>query len=382
MRAVLLPLLLLAANPVAADVERQTVGGDLYVGGSGQIGEVSAERDLFVAGGTVTARGTVAQDAYFAGLDVEIEAGVAGDVHAAGGTVTLRAPVGEDLTAAGFSVRTAEGGTVGGNARLMGGSIVVEGPVGGALVATGGEVAVNAEIAGDVLIAAGEVTFGPDARIGGRLDYAAPREMTIPPGVIDPARVTYTRSEEWEQVADMSRDWAGREYPALPGASAVFGFLVVTIGFFVALAAVALTLAPERMEAMRREAMARPGLALLAGVLALATVFGLAPISAMTIVGLPLLPAVLLLGLLLWTAGYAFGVYAVTLRVWTSMGGGEPTLPGRLAVFAAGLLVVALLNVVPFAGWALNFTLVLFGIGAIAVPLYRRLFTPRTGEPA
>jgi hypothetical protein len=56
-------------------------------------------------------------------------------------------------------------------------------------------------------------------------------------------------------------------------------------------------------------------------------------------------------------------------------------MPGRLAVFVAGILVAALLNVVPFAGWALNFTLVLFGIGALAVPLYRRAFARAAPPP-
>jgi hypothetical protein len=128
---------------------------------------------------------------------------------------------------------------------------------------------------------------------------------------------------------------------------------------------------------MRREALARPGLALLGGVLGLATVLGLVPISVMTILGIPLLPVILLVALLLGIAGYAFGVYAVALRVWAGMGGDEPTMPIRLAVFAAGLLVLALLNAIPFAGWVLNFTIVLYGIGAIAVPVYASLFARR-----
>ena len=367
----------IAALPAGADMARQSLGGDLYVAGSGTVADVAAERDLFVAGGTVTARGAVGQDAHVAGFDVEVETNVAGDAYAAGGSVAIRAPVGEDLTAFGVSVRLADAARVDGNARLAGGSVVVEGPVAGALLASGGEVLLDAEVGGDVRIMAGEIRFGPDARIVGRLDYSAPAEIAIPASVIDPARVSFTRAEHWDNMARASREWTDREYPALPGASAVFGFLVVTIGFFVVLAAVALSLAPARIEAMRREAVARPGLALLGGVLGLATVFGLVPIAVMTIVGLPLLPVILALALLLWVAGYAMGVYAVALRVWSGMGGAEPTLPGRLAVFAAGLLVVALLNVVPFAGWVLNFTLVLFGIGALAVPVYTGLFARR-----
>jgi hypothetical protein len=101
----------------------------------------------------------------------------------------------------------------------------------------------------------------------------------------------------------------------------------------------------------------------------------------MTLVGIPLLPVILLAALILWTLGYAFGVWVVALRVWTMMGGAEPATPGQLGIYAAGLLAVALLNVVPFAGWALNFTLVLFGIGALAVPIYRRLFARAAPPP-
>lgn len=382
MRRIIVPVLLLflAAHPAAAESERQTIGADLFIAGSDGAADGSTERDLFVAGGIVTARGEVGQDAHFLGFDIGIETEVAGDVYAAGGTVTLRTGVGEDLTAAAMSVRMAPGSRVEGNARLAGGSILVEGPVAGTLLASGGEVVLDAAIGGDARIFAGDIRFGPGARIGGRLDYVAPEAVEIPASVIDPARVTFTRAEQWENIAAASRDWAGREYPTLPGARAVFGLLVVTIGFFVVLAAVALALVPERIEAMRREALARPWLALLGGVLGLATVFGLVPISVMTIVGIPLLPVILLVGLLLWIAGYAVGIYVIALRIWTGLGGAEPTLPGRLAVFAAGLIVVALLNGVPFAGWALNFTIVLFGIGAIAVPLYGGLFARRGAE--
>lgn len=374
MLRILVALLAMISLPASADVRRATLGGDVYVSGSSTALDTGSDRDLFVAGGTVVARGDVARNAHFAGLDVEIETEVGQDVYAVGGTVTLRAPVAGDLTAAGFATRTAGMGAVGGNARLAGGSVVVGGPIAGSLMVSGGEVLVDAEVGGDVRIAAGEVRFGPAARIGGQLEYTAPEPVAIPASVIDPARVSFTRSDRWEGMAAATRDWRMRDFPAPPRGPALFGFLLITIAFFVVLGAVALSLAPERIEAMRREALARPGRAFLGGVLGLATVFGLVPISVMTLVGLPLLPVILLLILIVWIAGYAMGVYTVALRVWTGMGGAEPALPGRLGVFAGGLLIVALLNVIPFAGWVVNFTLVLFGIGAIAVPVFAALF--------
>jgi hypothetical protein len=374
----LLPFLLLfVAVPVWADATRDSFGGDMFVAGSGTVSELEAERDLFVAGGSVVARGGVAQDAHFIGMDIDIETDVGGDVYAAGGSVTLRGAVGEDLTAAGFSVRTARESRVAGNARLAGGTVVIDGPIEGALLASGGEVVIDGAVGGDVRVYTGSLRFGPEARIEGTLAYTAPEEAAIPASVIDPTRVSFTRSERWETVAQTTRDWRGREYPAFPRASAIFGGLVVTIGFFVVLAAIALALWPERIEAMRRDALMRPGYAILGGVLGLATAFGLVPISAMTILGLPLLPVILLAIVVIWMLGYAFGVYILSLRVWSGLGGVDPATPVRLAVFAAGLLAAALLNVIPFAGWVVNFTLVLFGLGALAVPAYRRLFAPR-----
>ncbi len=366
-----------------ADTEREVIGGDLYIAGSGSPGAVDATRDLFAAGGSLTVSGSVAQDAHFAGFDIDIETDVADDVYAAGASITLRSRVGEDLTAAGFSVRVARDGEVAGNARLAGASVVVDGPIGGALLASGGEVAIDARVDGDVRIFAGDLSFGPNARIGGDLVYSAPEEVNIPAGVIDPARVRFEKVEAWEGVERATREWRGPEYPAMPGATAIFGALVVTIGFFVVLAAVALAIWPERIETFRTGALARPGRALLGGVLGLAVLFGLIPIAFMTILGIPLLPVVLLALVIAWTVGYAFGVYILAMRVWVGMGGDEPSMPGRLAVYAAGILIVALLNVVPFLGWVINFTLVLFGIGALAMPAFAALFAPRPrGEGA
>lgn len=378
----LIPLLfvLVSAFPAIAQSEREVIGGDLFIAGSGGAGTVEAARDLFAAGGNLTVEGSVAQDAHFAGFDIDIETEVADDVYAAGASVTLRSAVGEDLTAMGFSVRVAGDGSVAGNARLSGASVVVDGPVAGALVASGGEVVINSEIGGDARLAAGTLGFGPEARIAGNLSYAAPEEIEIPASVIDPARVRFERVDSWEGVERATRDWHGPEMPMMPSTTAIFGALVVTIGFFVVLGAVALAVWPERIEALRQGAMARPGRAMLGGVLGLAVIFGLVPIALMTVLGIPLLPVILLALVVAWILGYAFGVYVLAMRIWTGMGGDEPASPGRLAVYAAGLLVISLLNVVPFLGWILNFTLVLFGLGAIAVPVFASLFGPARAE--
>lgn len=374
---------ILSTWPVVAGAgpEMETIGGDLFVGGSGTAAGVDASRDLFAAGGSLTVSGEAAQDAHFAGFDLDIETNVTGDVYAAGGSVTVRGSVGEDLTAMGGSVRLSSEAQVEGNARLAGGTVIVDGPVAGTLIASGGEVIVNGTVSGDARIHAGRLEFGPDARIGGRLHYSAPDAVEVPESVVAAERVSFEQAEGFEHMDRARRIWEDEDLDIFPSAVTLFAGLLVTIGFFVVVGAIALGLAPDRIAALRRAAEDRPGKTVLAGVLALAMVFGLVPVSLMTVVGLPLVPVLILALIAIWMLGYALGVFVLSLRVWRGFGGTEPAVPGQLAVFAAGILIAALLNAVPVLGWILNFTLVLFGIGALLAPSMVWVFTRGASAP-
>lgn len=114
------------------------------------------------------------------------------------------------------------------------------------------------------------------------------------------------------------------------------------------------------------------------GVLGLSALFGLVPVSALTIVGLPLIPLVLLALVLAWTLGYLLGVYSVAMRVVDAFR--EGTAPQGMAVrVLAGLVVAVLLNFVPFLGWMLNVAVVLLGLGAITAALGEALLRGRPG---
>jgi hypothetical protein len=362
--------LALLAVPAAAETVSTRQGGDLYIAGSGSVPDLDAGRDLFAIGPSLSLRGGVAGDAHVAGFDIELEGGVSGDVYAFGGTLALRAPTQGDLTAAGFSVRTAPEATTGGNARLSGAALTIEGPVAGSLSAAGGEVTLNAPVTGDAWIVAETLDFGPAARIGGRLRYSAPEPLDIPEGVIAPERVEFTRMERPEIFDEVARGAWPREYPMMPSFLSMLAAALVTLAFLFVLGAVLLAFVPERVERLRAGAAARPGVALLLGVAGLSAAIGLAPVSALTVIGLPLLPFVLLGVVLLWTLGYVLGAYSVAFRFWQALGGQtEPGLGPRLVALAAGLGVMAMLNFIPVVGWIANFSLVLFGIGALTLAL-------------
>lgn len=375
-----------AVSPLGAETVLRTNGTDTFIAASSGMPELQAPGDVFASGGAVVTRGRVAGDAHAAGFDLDLEADVAGDLYAAGAAVTVRAPVGGDLSLMGFSLRTVEAASIKGNARILGSTITIDGPIDGALAALGGEITLNAAVTGDVLLQGGTVTFGPKARISGTLTYSAPEPVTIPAEVIPAARVVYKKTppmmDRFEDMRDWGEGWAGRDMPALPSTLALATAFLVTLGFLVLLGGALLAWAPQRVEALRLVGARRPAFMVLLGVLGIATLIGLVPVTAMTVIGLPFVPIVLLAIILTWTLGYLIGAYVVALRLYQAFGGhGDPTLGLRIALLGCGVLAFSLLNFVPVLGWMVNFLLVLFGIGTLTTGVIPALAARIPQEP-
>jgi len=369
--------LALTATAVLAEPQTLQNGGDQFLTGLSATQTLVAPRDVMAAGATVSLRGTVAQDTHATGFDVEIEAETGGSVYAAGASVTLRGIIGQDLSATGFTVRTTPDAVTAGNARLSGGVLTIEGPVTGALTASGGEVVLNAPVGGDAVMAAGSLRFGPDAKIGGTLRYFASEPVAIPASVISPDRVSFVETKMADRFRDMGRMMGRDSMPAMPGFVPMFAGFAVTLGFLALLGAAFLAFLPGPVEALRQSALARPGRCLVAGFLGLACLFGLVPVSAMTILGLPLVPFVVLAILVLWTLAYLLAVYVLALRLLAALSGqAEPGTWGRVGALVAGVVIVALLNFVPFLGWMINLALVLWGLGATVMMLAGRFAAP------
>lgn len=365
---------MLCVTPVSADTVAKTNGSDRFVAGDTVIDRDPGQGDTFVAGRSVSARGISAGDLHVCGFDVEVEADTQEDLYAVGSGVSLRGTVGEDVSAFGFTVRTAPSSKVAGNARLFGDTVTIEGPVSGALSAVGRSVVLNAPIEGDVWIVARQLSFGPDAKIGGTLVYSSKDQIAIPERVITKERVTFEKLSESKIWDEMNEDREFGEYLALPTFMSVFSAFLITLIFFIILGAIFLTFSPKTVETMRKGIAARPGNSVLLGVVGLSMLFGMVPITAMTVVGLPFVPIVVLLIMVTWTLGYVLGAYAVAVRIWGAFGGPEtPSKPARLLALAVAVTCVTILNFIPLVGWVINFTLVLLGVGAITIQIFEWL---------
>ena len=353
-----------------ADTVELTHGGDTFLAGAVVNETIAASGDAFVAARNAAALGSTQGDLHVTGFDVSVSANTAEDLYALGATIVVRGRVADDLTAAGFSVRTEGTSETAGNARLFGNTLTIEGPVAGALMATGRDVILNAPIAGDVRIFASTLSFGPKAVVGGMLTYGTEQKISVPERVAPAERVTF-------QKATLPDAWDGfdeirREMPVLPTFMSMFFGFVVSLLFFMVLGALMLSFMPRRLEAMREGIARAPGKSALLGVIGLSMLFGMVPITAMTIIGIPFVPIAVLAIVVAWTLGYALAVYSVAMRVWAAFGGdAEPGNISRLLVFAAAITCIAALNFIPFVGWVVNYTLVLVGIGALSNALFQ-----------
>lgn len=363
----------LAMTPAAwSEPSSVQIGGDHFYSGEIVNETVNLGRDGFLAGRTVTAGGVSQGDLHVSGFDVTVNAETVQDLYAFGATVILRGAVGEDLTAAGFTVRAEESAAIQGNARMFAKTVTIEGPIDGALMAMGQDVILNAQVKGDARIAAQSISFGPEAVVTGTLTYSSDDQLTVPERVAAPERVVFEKldiSDTWEEWEDM-----GREMPILPSFASMFFGFIVTLLFYLVIGAMALTFIPKRLQHMRQSIAAAPGRSILLGVVGLSMLIGMIPILAMTIVGIPFVPIVILGLIAVWILGYALGAYSVAMRVWSAISDDpEPGKISRLVVLAAAITTVALLNFIPFVGWVVNYTLVLLGVGALTRALFMRL---------
>lgn len=366
----------LSALPAMSEQVSRTHGGDTYLAGDTVTQSLSATGDVFAAGSVVTTSGTTSGDTHIAGYNVDIGTQTGGDVYAAGSSVRIDAPVGEDITAAGFSVRSTVDAVTSGNLRFFGRSLIIEGPVSGAVTAFGSSVHLNAPVSGDAWIAAETVTFGSEAQIGGRLTLTTPDEQSVPSRVIPADRITYEEFDRGDMWREFDRSWDAVDMPMLPVWLSLFSTFIVAAIFLLVVAAISLTFAGPRVEKMRKRVTRQPLQTFVLGVIGLSALFGMVPVTALTIVGIPFVPFAVLLIIVAWTLGYLLATYALARRVLVAFNGPEdPSMALKLGVIALAILVVGILNFIPFVGWVANYTLVLLGVGAITAALLSTFIT-------
>ena len=141
------------------------------------------------------------------------------------------------------------------------------------------------------------------------------------------------------------------------------------------LAALIAAIVPQKLADLRRGILNRPFRTLWFGILAESAVIGVTILLIMTLVGLLLAPATVLIALVSGFAGYVVAAYAFGVALLMAVGRPEPDSMGTRALAAGvGALTVGLIGLIPFFGWLFVLALALTGVGAIAIFLVRPAF--------
>lgn len=366
-------------KPVPADAARESSAS-------------SAGRNVFRAGGNVRLAAPVKGDFYAAGGRVTVDQPVAGDATLAGGSVTVRAAIGDDLRAAGGDVKIestvggevyASGGNITlGNAAavadavtLYGGNVNIEGKINGPLKVNAQKVVLNGEVARDVELNAEEIELGPRAKLGAALRYPSNAQFKTAEGVVIGGAVTRGEAMNGRPDTHHDREWHGQ---MMGSSSGWAGTIAGTAASFVALLAAAALFLLVFTGFSRRAStrmLATPWPALAAGVAVLLGTPMLAMLLLITLIGIPLGIVLMMLFPLMLLMGWIVGVFGVAQRVQHAIQKDAPSgsSAAMIGFFALTLLLVLLLGNLPFIGFLILVAILLLGIGACALELYRQV---------
>lgn len=343
---------------------REAVTEDLYLAGRTVDVLAPIQGDLVAAAQRLRLAAPLSGDLIAAAERLELSAPVADDARLAGRELSLRAAVGGHLVAAGAEIELTGEAGVTDWAWLAGGSLRVDGRV-GSLKAAGNRVVIGGTVAGDAEIMAEEVELLPTARIDGDLRVRSHNKPRI------------ARAESVGGRIIVTEPPAAPERPVAPG---IAGMLVSVLVLLVTAGALYL-LFPGYAHAASAEARAAPVKTPALGLAVLAATPVLVVVLFVTGVGFLLGLAVLALYLTALLLGLVTGLFCAA--DW-GLRRRRPERPGRgrgLLAVTLAVLALAVLQLVPVLGGLAIFLLLLFGLGALTLRLWRAYRAPPAPEP-
>jgi hypothetical protein len=302
-----------------------------------------------------------------AGSTIIVTGPVHGSVRAAGQFVQVGSAVERDVVAAANGVELARNGRVGRDLVGAASTLTVNGPVGRNVNANGRDVVLNSVVGGDVRSDAPNLRLQPSALVPGSLAYTSVNQVEIAQGAT---------------VGGVVTRFEPAPLPTAPAGLGVVDWLkgIVGLGLFGLVLLLLFPSAARRTsDVLHRSPWASLGLG--AAVLVVAPVLTALIFGAGLLVGGWWLSVPLLGGWVLWLVlGYL--MTAVTVgRVILERTRGQNI--HAAASFFVGLLILAVLQLIPFVGGVVGLAAVLFGSGALlsALQTLRSARANKASEP-
>lgn len=155
---------------------------DLYLFGNTIQVNAPVTNDLVAAGNSISIESNTSGSLLTAGGSLDIRGDTGGSVRAAGGNIVIDGNIERDLVLAGGSINITESAVINGDLIIAGGQINMRGTTNGKAVINGGQVNIDGKINKQLDGRIDRLTLGPNAVIGGNLNYSSPQKAVISRG--------------------------------------------------------------------------------------------------------------------------------------------------------------------------------------------------------
>lgn len=321
----------------------QNLPDDLYAGGNRIDVTAAVDGDVYAGGETVTISGPVAGDIHAAGNVVTITGRADDDMFVAGQFITIESPRADDVFVAGQTIGLAANTVIEGDLYAAGNRLQLAGTINGTVRAAGQEIVIpnGAVINGDL------ITYGQNE-----------------PQVGADVTITGTTTHHQTETSNASERMQ----------ATLLNWVRSIITWFV-IGLIILLLIPHFVRSIVQTAQTKTAPAFGLGVLWLLLAAPAALFAVVTIIGIPLAFAIIMLTILVIILGIIFAVIltgAVTARLLTK----QPTDKLTWTHVLLGAVIFKSLGFIPFIGSLIALLIVVTALGATLMTLWQRLATP------
>lgn len=313
--------------------------------------------DVIVAGQTVTIDGNVTGNVYAAGQTITVHGVIGGNAHLTGGTVELagNGMVKGSLYTAGGTVKLDHDSVVGAALFALSSNVQADGRVGGQIYAAASTLSINNAVGSDVTAAVSQLNVQAGANITGNLKYYSGNDATIDGAAKIAGSITRQAPKQTSRRAFFTARVGG----------ALFGVLSWFIIGLILLAAM-----PKRVVKAADDIHKSPWQSFGTGLLFIIATPIAILIGLISVVGLmaaiiaALLYAVILMVSLVFVALW-FGRLVLSYK--------NVSLGHNLIALLIGLVVLALLRLLPILGGVVTFVAFSLGAGTVVRSLWSGL---------
>jgi hypothetical protein len=260
----------------------ETVNSMLFMAGNNVDIAGTVNGDVYCASQTLTISGTINGDVICAGGTAVISGHINGNIRVVGQTVTISNIVSGSATIGAETLIIDKNGSIGRD--LLGGSteVTINGTIGRDIVTSASNLNINGNIVGNIKGSTENLSIGSSGVVGGNIEYTSNNSPAIATGGKIVGKVTRTIPEKESNTNNVS-----------PLAFSVAGLVFGLITWLV-FAMVLVAMFPRIFDEATQNAMKKPGITTLVGVLGAIITPVLVIVLLVTIVGIPLALLILL----------------------------------------------------------------------------------------